>query len=301
MAVGVFNQLPCFHPLRAFRAPGGQIVFSRAKGWSDRPLDLPCGQCIGCRIQKSRVWAMRCVHEAQMHEKNSFVTLTYSPKHLPKDGGLHVRHWQLFAKRLRKKVGSFRYFHCGEYGSENQRPHYHALIFGLDFSGDRSFHTERAGNRLYKSKLLEDTWGRGFCSVGDLTYESAAYVARYCLKKITGPEATAAYERVDPDTGECFQVKPEYVSMSLKPGIGSKWFDKFKSDVYPADEVVIEGRRFRPPRFYDDKLPEKELEVYQAQRMSRVGKRLDDLTPDRLEVREGVALRKQDDLVSRDV
>jgi len=286
--------MPCFHPLQAFRAPGGQITFSKSKGWSDRPLSLPCGQCIGCRIQKSQTWALRCVHEAQMHDKNSFVTLTYSPEHLPSDGGLHIEHWQKFAKRLRKKIGSFRYFHCGEYGAENLRPHYHACLFGVDFSGDRSFHTERLGNRLYKSALLADTWGMGFCSVGDLTFQSAAYVARYILKKVTGPESASYYERIDPDTGEVFQVKPEYVSMSRRPGLGSSWFERYRSDVYPSDEVVLEGRRFRPPRFYDDKLSKDELAFFQARRQQAVGKRLGDLSYDRLEVREKLLERKLD-------
>lgn len=227
-----------------------------------------------------------------MHDKNSFVTLTYNPEHLPFDGGLHIEHWQKFAKRLRKRIGSFRYFVCGEYGDENLRPHWHACIFGVDFSGDRSFHSERLGHKLYRSPLLDEVWGCGFCSVGSLTFESAAYVARYICKKITGPAAASHYERVDTDTGEVFNVRPEFVCMSKRPGLGAKWFERYRSDVYPSDEVVIEGRRFRPPRFYDDKLDPEELKFFQARRQEAVGARLEDLCPDRLEVREIVLKRK---------
>lgn len=224
-----------------------------------------------------------------MSESNSFLTLTYDENHLPVDGGLDHRHWQLFAKRLRKKIGSFRFFMCGEYGDENLRPHYHACIFGVDFSGDRVLHKVERGNELYSSALLEETWGKGFCLIGGLTFESAAYVSRYIIKKKTGPQASAAYERVDPDTGEVFSVRPEYVAMSRggrggQGGIGSSWFAEFKSDVYPSDEVVHEGRRFRPPRFYDDKLPEEELALVKARRLCAIGERCND--PDALHARE---------------
>jgi len=258
----------------------------------DLPLELACGQCIGCRIERSRQWAIRCVHEAQMHERNCFVTLTYSEEHLPFNAGLNIRHWQLFAKRLRKRIGRFRYFHCGEYGEENLRPHYHACLFGVDFSVDRSLWKRDHGFDLFVSPTLSETWGKGFCSIGELSYESAAYVARYILKKVTGELADGAYERVDSETGEVFKVRPEYVSMSRRPGLGAVWFDKFRGDVFPADEVVFKGRRFRPPRFYDDKLGEEELLSVKARRRQKVGARLDDLTPDRLAVREVCLERK---------
>lgn len=284
--------MPCYHPLRAFRTPQGPITFGKPK-WSDLPLDLPCGQCIGCKIALSQTWALRCVHEAQMHDRNSFVTLTYSPEHLPSDGSLSLEHWQKFAKRLRKRIGSFRFFMCGEYGDENARPHYHACIFGVDFSGDRSFHTEHLGNKLYTSPLLTEVWGKGYCSVGSLTFESAAYVARYVCKKLTGEAALIRYMGVDMTTGEELPpLRREFVSMSRRPGLGAKWFERYRSDVYPSDEVVLEGRRFRPPRYYDDKLSEEELSFFKERRQQAVGARLADLSFDRLKVREGVLKRK---------
>lgn len=275
--------MPCFFPLKAFRRVGGGVSFS-PRGAGLR-LELPCGQCRGCRFERSRQWALRCVHEAQLHKQNSFVTLTYDGDHLPADGGLHVSDWQRFAKRLRKAAGPFRFFHCGEYGEENLRPHYHACIFGLDFSLDRIHLRGEGRNRLYFSSLLTRTWGLGHCAVGELNYDSAAYVARYVMKKMTGPEGRVAYERVDPVTGEVFDVAPPYVTMSRRPGVGSLWFDRFKSDVYPSDEVVHLGRRFRPPRFYDGKLPEEELDALKEKRARRVALRREDLTPERLAVR----------------
>lgn len=286
--------MPCFSPLRAYRAPGGQITFSRKAGWSDRPLDLACGQCIGCRLEKARQWTVRCVHEAQMHDSNCFLTLTYSPAHLPLNGGLRVRDWQLFAKRLRKRVGKFRYMHCGEYGDENQRPHYHALLFGQDFSSDRVHWKGEGATKLYTSAILEDCWGLGFCTIGSFSFQTAAYVSRYILKKVTGANAPDHYQRVDADTGEVYQVKPEYVSMSRRPGLGSSWFDKFSSDVYPRDEVVLEGKRYRPPRFYDSKLPEKVLKDLKVARLTKARGHADDQTPDRLLTREKCAEAKAD-------
>lgn len=286
--------MPCFSPLKAFKKHGGGISFHRRDGFVDLPVDLPCGQCIGCRMAKGREWAMRCVHEAQMHDTSCFVTLTYDEKHLPDDGGLHIKDWQLFAKRLRKKVGRFRFFMCGEYGDENLRPHFHACLFGVDFISDRSLWKRERGNDLFISPTLGGVWQLGFSTIGSLTYESAAYVARYVLKKVTGDQAASHYERVDGETGEVHQVRPEFVSMSRRPGLGSDWFDRYKGDVFPRDEVVIKGRRFRPPRFYDSKLTDDELASVKARRLAKVGERLDDLSPDRLAVREVVAARSLD-------
>lgn len=286
--------MACVRPLKAYRAHGGQIVFSSKEGFSDRPLELPCGQCIECRLARSRTWAVRCVHEAMCHEKNSFVTMTYSPEFYPKDGSLHHEDCQKFLKRLRKKIGKFRYFLCGEYGDKSLRPHYHMCLFGYDFSDDRFLWKKQKGNRLYKSLLLETTWAKGYCVVGDMTYESAAYVARYVVKKRTGEQAEMEYSRVDKETGEVFNVRPPYVVMSRRPGIGAGWFEKFSGDVYPADEVIHEGRRFRPPRFYDDKCDPELLENLKGRRRQKVAARSHELTPERLKEREKCAELKVD-------
>ncbi len=263
----------CFHPMTAFKAPGGHVVFNPKDGWGDMPVELPCGKCQGCRFEHTRMWAIRCVHEAQMHERNCFITLTYNDEHLPGDGSLCLEDWQKFAKRLRHKLGPFRFFHCGEYGEVNLRPHYHACIFGHDFIADRGLWKDDGKNPLFRSPELDTLWGLGFATVGALSFKSAAYVARYVMKK------AVVGVRVD-------GRRPEYVTMSRRPGIGSKWFEKFKADVYPADEVVHEGKRYRPPRFYDGLLGAEELDVYKAKRHRAVGKRIKDLSPERLRVRE---------------
>lgn len=197
------------------------------------------------------------MHEAQMHTWNSFITLTYDDDHLPEDLSVDVRHNQLFMKRLRKKYGQgIRFFHCGEYGDLNGRPHYHSLIFGLEFPDKELYKVTKDDNRLYSSKALNDLWGFGFTIIGDVTFESAAYTARYVMKKRTGEGAKKYYEWVHPLTGEVFERKPEYITMSRNPGIGSSWFDKYKTDVFPDDFVVINGKKLAVPRWYVSKLEE---------------------------------------------
>lgn len=294
-------------PLKAYRGAGGSVVFSAKEGFGDRPLVLRCGQCLGCRIDRSREWALRCVHEASLHERNCFVTLTYRGKDLPRDLSLDVRHWQLFAKRLRKRVGRFRFLHCGEYGDTNLRPHYHACLFGVDFSDRELFQQKRSGN-VYSSKLLEELWGLGFCTVGDLTWQSAGYVARYTLKKVTGPLRQERLLRVDAETGEEWSVRPEYVTMSRRPGLAAAWFDRYQSDVFPDDEVVHDGKRHAVPDYYMRRLEVTDPEMYRRVTSERRARSIGagdgghsspggilvgslptgDLTAERLEVREEV-------------
>lgn len=283
--------MPCFHPLKAFRGRhNGAPVFTRPVDYPAIALDLPCGQCIGCRLERSRQWAVRCMHEASLHEDNCFITLTYDDAHLPSDGSLVKSDFQKFCKRLRKKVGPFRFFHCGEYGENFSRPHYHACIFGFDFP-DRKVFKESAGSVIYTSALLEDVWSRGFCTVGNLTFESAAYVARYVLKKVNGDEADEHYMRVD-QYGEIHRVEPEYVTMSRRPGIGKGWFERWSNEVYPCDEVVSRGFPARPPRYYDNLMVEIDpavMEAVKAERKLRIADVAHDCTEARLRVREKCA------------
>lgn len=236
-----------------------RIVFDKGLGFGGE-LQLPCGQCIGCRLERSRQWAIRCLHEASLYEDNCFVTLTYAPEHLPQDGSLVKKHFQDFMKRLRARcVGrKIRYFHCGEYGENLGRPHYHACLFGFDFA-DKQFFKMAGDSRLYTSELLSDVWSFGFCTVGDVTFESAAYVARYVMKKVTGDTAKDHYLCVDRSTGVIREnldgslcvLQPEYVTMSRRPGLSRGWFQLFGSEVFPRDEVIVRGVRCRPPRYYD--------------------------------------------------
>lgn len=220
-------------------------------------LRLPCGRCVGCRLERSRQWAVRCVHEASLYEDNCFITLTFNNASLVEmcpDGSLDVRHFQLFMKRLRKRFGDgIRFFHCGEYGEKFGRPHYHAILFNFDFH-DKYLWKENNGYKLYRSPTLEALWPFGHSSVGTATFESAAYVARYIMKKITGDAAVDHYlSKPDFETGEIFKLKPEYTTMSRRPGIAAGWYEQFKDDVHSRDSVVLRGREMMPPRFYDSR------------------------------------------------
>lgn len=229
------------------------------------------------------------------------MTLTYDKKSLPPDGSLRVRDWQLFAKKLRNKMGKFRFFHCGEYGDRKGRPHYHAALFGLDFYKDRVFEqNSKDGHPLYTSAVLAECWPHGAHWIGALTFESAAYVARYILKKNLGEHAWRRYGMVvDLDQGEAgtvhaklkFKLKPEYVTMSRQPGIGKTWIDKYMSDVYPHDQVVVRGKISRPPKYYDQQYELIDPEGYKKMKIARAiagEKYKGDQTPDRLQVREQV-------------
>jgi len=248
--------MPCYHPLSAYQCADGTIVFQERRWFNTvKTLSLPCGQCIGCRLERSRQWAMRCMHEAQLHEKNSFITLTYDNTHLPSDGSLHYKDFQLFIKRLRKKFGNsrIRYYMAGEYGENFGRPHFHACIFGYDFHDKKLWKRSPSGAMLYRSSDLELLWPFGYSSIGDVNFESAAYVARYIMKKVTGHNSKAHYTETNPETGEITTRKPEFNKMSLKPGIGYDWYKKYKTDVYPHDYVIIKGKKVKPPKFYDKK------------------------------------------------
>ncbi len=174
-------------------------------------------------------------------------------------------------------MGPFRFLHSGEYGDESKRPHYHACLFGLDFSEDRVVHSQEDGHILWQSPQLEKLWGHGYATIGPLNFDTAAYCASYTQKKVRGPKihdqnktqkridyetdslrlVAKAYQRVDTNTGEITTVKPEYATMSRRPGLGSKWFEKYQSDVYPDDFVVMKGKKFRPPKYYDQLLEKK--------------------------------------------
>lgn len=212
---------------------------------------------------------MRISHEAQLHDSNVFVTLTYDDEHLPSSGSLSLRDCQLFMKRLRKAFGQLRFFLCGEYGESTWRPHYHAIVFGLALADLRAHKKSASGAQLYTSETLTKLWGLGHVYLGMVTFESARYVARYATKKITGAKAGKHYEKVDKH-GEIHQLKPEFAVMSRRPGVGAGWIDKYHADVYPCDFVVASGKiRGKPPRYYDKRHGEREPAMVEALKSER--------------------------------
>lgn len=230
-----------------------------------------------------------------MHKESCFITLTFSPEAMAKrnkPASLDVTEFQRFMKRLRKKYGKVRFFHCGEYGEKNKRPHYHALLFGLDFK-DKELFSQREGVRLYTSESLSELWPHGFSTIGDVTFESAAYVARYVMKKVRGEGAESHYSQwFDPITGEITEVVPEYATMSRKPGIGYEWFQEYKSDVFPHDYCVVRGHEVKPPRYYETLLSEEELAEVKEKRRKELPEVYDryDERMDRLWVSQEVKL-----------
>lgn len=209
---------------------------------------LRCGQCHGCRLEYARQWAIRCVHEASMHDENCFVTLTYAKDCF----NLVYTDFQLFMKRLRARFfrARIRFYMCGEYGELNGRAHFHALLFGFDFPDKVYFKKSDSGEKLYRSKILEELWPLGHSLIGSVTFESAGYVARYVMKK--NNDGAQVVRIIDPDTGAVFERCKEFARMSLRPGIGASWIRKFRKDVYPHGRVVSNGVEVLPPKYYDE-------------------------------------------------
>lgn len=293
--------MPCFKPLTAWRGSvleSGKrsVVFKggdSTPALSVFPQKLPCGQCFGCRLDYSYDWAVRCVCEAQMHRDNCLILLTY--ENLPKDGSLQLCDWQNFMKLLRKEVGPVRHFHAGEYGTINGRPHDHALLFGYDFPDKKYFKMSNAGFPLYTSDKLSSIWKKGHCSVGAMSFDSAGYLARYLMDKPTltrsvkdeegitvgrtfTDKAIAKYgEKVLPSGEIVLCKRPEYLTMSRRPGIGESWLRKYWSDVYPHDSMVFKGgRKMPPPRYFDNKVSEwnlVDMDQIKRYRISRCSKK----------------------------
>jgi hypothetical protein len=261
-----------------------------------------CGVCIGCRLERSRQWAMRCMHEAQGHEENCFVTLTYDENTMPYS--LVLKDVQKFMKRLRggyspKKI---RFYMCGEYApvrdeygrvvKDNKkrelkgRPHYHILLFGHDFE-DKVKWKIKKGHQLYRSEILESLWKKGHALIGAVTFDSAAYVARYIMKKYLGG--------TNKDKLEIYKGRDkEFTTMSRGGtgglgGIGMKWIEEFGNGVYEEDRAIIKGKEVMPSKYYDKiydlNEPEK-MEIIKKKRVEEALKKAEDNTQYRLEVKE---------------
>lgn len=141
--------------------------------------------------------------ESCKHRSSSFATLTYDEGRLPAYGSLVPSDMQLWLKRLRAAVYpvKVRFFGVGEYGSETWRPHYHAILFGLD--------RVVAGGSDGRSGVVQSSWGMGHTFVGGVSLASVQYVAGYVTKKMTGRNDERLQGRY-----------PEFARMSLRPGIG---------------------------------------------------------------------------------
>lgn len=313
--------MPCYSPLKGWiDANTGGIRFDSSN--STGKTSVACGQCLGCRLDRSRMWAIRISHEAGMFEHtggNCFVTLTYRDESectlyeaeknffVPSDWSLHRKHFVDFMKRLRRKFpdDKLRFYMAGEYGNRCKhgihlhlvdcplcnvgRPHFHACLFNCSFP-DLEPYGSRDGDLRYTSPFLASIWKYGFVDVGELNFDSAAYVARYILKKVTGKMADDHYMSYDLD-GVITFIEPEYSTMSRGAkgghGIGWDWFQKYKADVFPSDEVPVPGSGVfkNVPRYYEDVFKEESplaLEEIKRIRQAFYLKHKEDYTPERL-------------------
>lgn len=294
--------MPCYSPVKGFISYKGEKrkfipVNPENPDYSGNPkMEVPCGQCYGCKLERSRQWAIRIIKEQKEWKDNSFITLTYDPENLPENGSLNKIHFKNFIKRLRHHFSeqrenpetnrlkryykTIRYFHCGEYGDKNKRPHYHAILFNVNFKDKKLWKRTKSGELLYRSKTLENLWPHGSSSIGNVTFESAAYVARYVMKKITGTKADEHYKIItnfSQTTGEILateQLVPEYVTMSRRPGIGHLHYEKYKSDMFPSDEISVlrngETKHSNVPRYYTNKLKIDNPEMHKKLKEKRI-------------------------------
>lgn len=295
-------------------------------------IQIPCGHCIGCREKYSKDWAARCWHESQFYEKKCcFLTLTLDRNHpqfdeMAPDGSLRRNVYavdeetgktiivskgciQIFISKLRSLLRSSKYgnpkisyFGCGEYGKKLNNPHYHILLFGFDFPDKKLWKVSSAGSSLFRCSFLEEVWPYGFSTIGDVDFRSAAYVARYALKKVSKSENPYQYYK------HYAGRVPEFTCMTK--GLGSKWFDKYGENLYSEEKdfLVVPGKgRFskqKPPRFYDKLLKRKSPEIYEKIKARRkayfelVDK--SDSTYERLKVREEVHTKRIDDKLKRE-
>ncbi|WNK13502.1 MAG: replication initiator protein [Microvirus sp.] len=290
--------MPCYRPISAYRCSNGDVVFAQLKRHDIvRSIDIPCGQCQGCRLARSSEWASRIMHEASLHKSNSFLTLTYSDSNLPLNNSLHYPDFQSFMKRFRRFIHPtpVRFYMCGEYGSTTLRPHYHACIFGYQFPDLGLYKSTDSGHFIYTSPSLNKLWPLGHASIGELTPQSAAYTARYVMKKVTGQAAQSHYTHIDAD-GVIHEIQPEFCRMSLKPGVGARWFDKFHRDMYPHDYLVnSKGAKVPIPAYYDKLLKRKDPDTLEQIKQSRelTGREFSsNNTTERLAVRETVQAAK---------
>lgn len=275
--------MSCYHPLKALEVgktengkknfrflSDGFFIEYKAKYGREFPQDkltlLPCGQCLGCRLDYSRQWANRCMLELKYHDSSYFCTFTYDDDHVPisyypdPETGealpsltLQKRDFQLLMKRIRKAFPDdhIRFFMSGEYGGDTFRPHYHAILFGLHLDDLKVYKRSPQGFTYYNSPKLQRCWcdrdGKpiGYVVVADVTWDTCAYTARYVMKKLKGTEAKFYSD---------FNIQPEFTLMSRKPGIARQYFDDHP-EIYDYDFINIStnkgGKKFRPPRYYD--------------------------------------------------
>ena len=263
--------MSCTRPLTAqsYLCPVTFTQAIRFRNFEGEPnLELPCNKCPSCKLRKAKEWALRCWHESQMHDASCAITLTYEDKHMPDYENLDHRDFQLFIKRLRKKIclyttdregesvcaNPISYFMCGEYGDKTHRPHYHVILYG-HYPSDAEYIYTKNGHRYFKSETLLKLWKKGFADFTNVSYQNSGYIARYTLKKQLPNEDTQdRYTYLD-SNDELQTRKFEYIRMSTDPAIGLKWIQKYADQTIQNDYVLDpNGYQCPVPRYYVDYL-----------------------------------------------
>lgn len=301
----------CTNPRKAYRPPEGRIQFIEAKGGRDAvPIEIPCGQCINCRLGISNSWKVRQVLHAQRFEHNQFITLTYSDDHLPAAGSLDRKAIPGFMKRLRDhlarggrslgKDDPLGYFGCGEYGENStRRAHYHLTTFNLPLPDAVPWRTADSGKLSYRSEFLERCWPFGHVECAPATPDTMGYCAGYVVKKLSGAAADAEYVRPDPVTGEVVSIEPPFALMSRAPAIGKPWYDHWRSDFASGAFVMIDGKREPVPPYFMRKLKDDDPALFERLAQEREQHGVDnratilrESAPERLAVKDEIARLK---------
>lgn len=279
--------MSCFHTIRAWKLGDGSISFTIPKNYNSEVMELqiPCGKCIGCKLDHANDWATRCWCEMQSWENNCFITLTYNDENLPANGYLVKKDLQDFMKRLRyyyegdqewtnpisgKKEYPIRFLACGEYGPNGtHRPHYHILIFNWKPKDKLKFYKENHnGDRLLISQKITEIWGKGFTTVGDLNYKSACYVSRYCTKKLFKGAKHEILKKVE--------IQPEFILMSRNGGIGIKYWDKYQEAILQREGILIKTKdkvkNRQIPKYFEKKYKEKNEKKYEKYKEKKIKK-----------------------------
>ena len=280
--------MACYHPLHAFKTgvtSKGKDKYKITSGdieriewfegrkvaidhWNENYIEIPCGKCIGCRLDYSRQWANRCMLEAKQYEHNAFITLTYEDASLTYNNGADRKTGEVtkvptlvpeeltkFMKDLRRYYKyhygeeGIRFYACGEYGSKSDRPHFHIIVFNLNIRDKEYLFTNNSHDKIYTSEIIRKIWGKGHVTIGDVTWNSAAYTARYVMKKIKGKDAKNYYELLG--------IVPEFTRMSRREGIARNYYENNKSKIYELDEIIIANKKglaqkIKPCKYYDN-------------------------------------------------
>lgn len=264
--------MACYSPLKASISKRGSdgkklVKIYPSSDAKESDSKIPCGKCIACRLDYSQQWATRCYLEAKQYEHNYFITLTYNPENLPTNpylydeetGSIHQdtptlnpQHLTKFMKDLRRyyeyhrEHTGIKFFACGEYGEKTQRPHYHLILFNLPVDDLKYYKTNFSDKRFYTSATLEKIWGKGFVVIGEVSYESAAYTARYILKKQTGKDSKYVY----------LNREKEFSRMSRNTGIGYNYFYENKDKIYNDGAINVRTKDkvipVKIPAYFDD-------------------------------------------------